>query len=56
MAWGPFRGLVATWSGWAAIRLGVLIPVVVLMTRVGFPQLGLLVPFVVGISAIIESL
>lgn len=48
-------GLVATWSGWAAISLGVLIPVVVLVTRVGFPQLGLLVPFIVGISVIIES-
>ena len=48
-------GLVATWSGWAAIGLGVLIPVVVLVTRVGFPQLGLLVPFIVGISVIIES-
>lgn len=48
-------GIVGRWSGWAALSLGVLIPVFVLLTRVGFPQLGLLAPFIVGTSLIIES-
>ena len=48
-------GLVGAWSGWAALGLGVLIPVVVLLTRFGFPQLGLLVPFILGVAVIIET-
>ena len=48
-------GLLPAWSGWAALALGLLIPTVVLLTKAGFPQLGSLVPFIVGIAAIIES-
>ena len=48
-------GLLPAWSGWVAIALGVLLPIVVLITKAGFPQLGSLVPFVIGIAAIIES-
>jgi len=38
-----------------AIALGVLLPIVILITKAGFPQLGSLVPFIIGIAAIIES-
>jgi hypothetical protein len=48
-------GLVGAWSGWAAVGLGALIPVVVLITRVGFPQLGLLVPFILGVALVIKG-
>ncbi len=48
-------GLLPAWSGWVAIALGILLPIVVLITRAGFPQLGGLVPFIIGIAAIIES-
>jgi len=48
-------GLLPAWAGWAALVLGLLIPVVVLATKAGFPHLGGLVPFIVGIAAIIES-
>lgn len=48
-------GFVGAWAGWAALGLGVLIPVVVLATRVGFPQLGVIVPFIIGVAVIIEA-
>lgn len=48
-------GFVGAWAGWAALALGVLIPVFVVMTKAGFPQLGELVPFIVGIAVIIEA-
>lgn len=48
-------GLLPAWSGWAALVLGLFLPVVVLITKAGFPQLGGLVPFIIGIAAIIES-
>lgn len=49
-------GLIAPWSGWAAVGLGIVIPVAVLLARTGFPQLGYFVPFVVGIALIIEAM
>jgi hypothetical protein len=49
-------GLVGAWAGWAALVIGILIPVVFLATRFGFPQLGLIVPFVLGVAVIIEAL
>lgn len=49
-------GFPAAWSGWAAIGLAAFIVVVVAATRVGFPQLGLLAPFVLGVAMIIEAL
>ncbi len=42
------------WAGWTAILIGTLIPVAVGLTRIGFPQLGLRVPFTVGGSLIVE--
>lgn len=49
-------GLVAAWAGWVVLGLGVLIPVVVVVTRIGFPQLGVLLPAVIGIALLIETI
>ena len=48
-------GLLPAWSGWVALGLGLVIPLVVGLTRAGFPQLGGVVPFIIGIAAIIEA-
>ena len=48
--------LLPAWSGWVSLVLGALIAIGVLITRAGFPQLGGLVPFIVGITVVIESL
>ncbi|MGB7861345.1 MAG: hypothetical protein WBM90_12675 [Acidimicrobiia bacterium] len=48
-------GLVADWAGWVALG-GVLIAVVVLIAREGFPQLGYLLPAAIGIALLIEYL
>jgi hypothetical protein len=48
-------GLVASWAGWVAVVAGVLIPVVVAAVRDGFPQLGVLIPAVIGVAALIEA-
>lgn len=47
--------VVGTWAGWAAIGLGILIPVVVLSIRDGFPQLGYLSPTLLGIAVLIAA-
>lgn len=49
-------GLVADWAGWLAIIGGALIPVVVVFTRNGFPQLGMLIPAALGVALLIESI
>lgn len=49
-------GLVGEWAGWAAVGVGLAIPVLVLVTKAGFPQLGLVVPFILGVATIIETL
>lgn len=49
-------GQVASWAGWVAVALGGGIPVAVVATRQGFPELSQLVPFALGISLIIEAL
>lgn len=48
-------GLVGDWAGWIALVGGVLTSVVVLLKRDGFPQLGILIPAVLGVAAILES-
>jgi hypothetical protein len=48
-------GLVGAWAGWAALGVGILIPAAVVATRYGFPEMSLLVLFILGIAAIIES-
>jgi hypothetical protein len=48
-------GLVADWAGWVALIGGVLISIVVLVTRNGFPQLAYLVPAVIGVALLVES-
>lgn len=48
-------GLVASWAGWTSLVVGAAIAVVVPVTRAGFPQLGILVPSIVGIVLIVES-
>jgi hypothetical protein len=45
--------LLAPWSGWTAIGLGVLIPVVVGVRRDLFPELSTFVPFVLGIATLL---
>ena len=46
--------LVAGWAGWFAIVVGALIPVIVGVTRNGFPQLGMLSPAVIGIGLLVS--
>jgi hypothetical protein len=48
-------GLVAVWAGWVALALGALIVVAVLITRAGFPQLGILLPAVIGVALLVEA-
>lgn len=43
------------WSGWTAIGLGALIPVVVGLWRELFPQLGTIVPFALGIAVLVSA-
>lgn len=47
-------GLVGDWAGWVAIVAGVLIPVIVVITRTGFPQLVLFAPTVIGIALLLS--
>lgn len=46
-------GLLAAWVGWVGMIGGLLIPVVVVFARDGFPQLGLLVPALFGIGLLL---
>lgn len=48
-------GLGPAWAGWTAIGLGVAIPLVVVVTRDGFPQLLLPVPLLVGVALLVEA-
>jgi hypothetical protein len=48
--------LVGGWAGWIALVAGILIPVIVIVTRAGFPQLGVLIPALIGIALLIEAL
>lgn len=48
-------GLIADWAGWVSLIGGVVIGVGVVLARDGFPQLGYLVPTIVGIAALIEG-
>jgi hypothetical protein len=46
-------GLLADWAGWVAIGLGIGIPIVVVATRYGFPEMTQIVPLIVGIALIL---
>jgi hypothetical protein len=48
-------GVVADWAGWVALIGGAITAVVVLVLRDGFPQLGILLPAVIGIALLIEA-
>lgn len=48
-------GVVADWAGWVALIGGAVTAVVVLVLRNGFPQLGILIPAVIGIALLIEA-
>jgi hypothetical protein len=48
-------GVVADWAGWVALIGGAVTAVVVLVLRDGFPQLGILLPAVVGVALLIEA-
>lgn len=48
-------GVVADWAGWVALIAGAVTAVVVLFVRDGFPQLGILVPAVIGVALLIEA-
>lgn len=48
-------GVVADWAGWVALIAGAVTAVVVLVVRDGFPQLGILVPAVIGVALLIEA-
>jgi hypothetical protein len=47
--------VVAGWAGWVALGGGIVIPTVVLVRRDGFPQLGILLPAVIGIAVLIAA-
>lgn len=48
-------GVVADWAGWVALIAGAVTTVVVLVVRDGFPQLGILVPAIIGVALLIEA-
>lgn len=48
-------GLVASWVGWVAIVIGGAVPLVVVATRDGFPELSQLVPLIIGIALIVSA-
>lgn len=48
-------GLVADWAGWVALIGGLLTAIGVLILRDGAPQLGSLIPAVIGVALLIES-
>jgi hypothetical protein len=59
VAWGVSvvtSGFPATWAGWASMAVGGLsaIGLVIAPSRIGFPQLPLLVPIVLGIALVIR--
>lgn len=43
------------WAGWVAVAWGLVIPVVVLATRFGFPEMTQVLPFVLGIGLLAGS-
>ena len=47
--------LVADWAGWLALVGGLLIAVIVLAMREGFPQLAYILPAVIGIALLIQA-
>ena len=47
--------LVADWAGWVALIVGVLTAFIVAFRREGFPQLGILIPALLGIAVLIEA-
>lgn len=49
-------GVTAPWAGWVALVAGLLIPLLVALSRFGFPQLGEVIPFVIGVAVIITSI
>jgi hypothetical protein len=49
-------GVVADWSGWVALVGGPLIALGVLVRRDGFPQLGILIPAVLGVALLIRAM
>ena len=48
-------GLLPAWAGWTAIGTGVVLTLLVMATKFGFPQMSDLAPFVLGVAAILES-
>lgn len=54
MGWAILAsGLVGAWAGWMAIVFGGGIPLVVITTRDGFPEMSQLVPLVLGVALIL---
>ncbi len=49
-------GLLPAWAGWSAVGIGSVLAIIVLVTKVGFPQMSDLAPFVLGVAAVLESL
>ncbi|MGD2060949.1 MAG: hypothetical protein PVF87_08805 [Acidimicrobiia bacterium] len=49
-------GLVADWAGWVALVGGVATALVVVVVRDGFPQLGILIPAIIGVALLIEAI
>jgi hypothetical protein len=49
-------GLVADWAGWVALVGGVATALVVVVLRDGFPQLGMLIPAILGVALLIEAI
>lgn len=56
IAWGIIMldtGFPATWMGWTAIILGALAIAMVVFAREAFPQLGVVVPVVLGVALVL---
>lgn len=47
--------VVAAWAGWVALVGGVVIAVTVMILRDGFPQLGILLPAVIGVALLVAA-
>ncbi len=57
VAWGIIMidtGFPATWMGWTAVIIGALAIGIVLFVREAFPQLGVLVPVILGVALVIH--
>lgn len=49
-------GVVAAWAGWVALIGGILTAAGVALRREGFPQLGILIPALIGVAVLVAAI